>query len=78
MNRAISNGGVYRSFLMEIRIRDFEICWAGPNPVGPGLCFGSEEGWLLFTDADGDRWHTLTREPCPEKRSTAWRGWEDG
>src|SRR5712692_3204150 len=55
MNRAISNGGISRSFLAEIPFRDFEVCWAGPNPVGPGLCFGSEEGWLLFTDEDGAR-----------------------
>jgi hypothetical protein len=53
MNRTISNGGASRLFLAEIRFRDFEICWAGPNPVGPGFCFGSEEGWLLFTDEDG-------------------------
>jgi hypothetical protein len=53
MNRAISNGGIYRSFLAEIRFRDFEVCWAGPNPVGPGFCFGSEDGSLLFTGDDG-------------------------
>jgi hypothetical protein len=53
MNRTISNGGASRLFLAEIRFRDFEICWAGPNPVGPGFCFGSEGGRLLFTDEDG-------------------------
>jgi hypothetical protein len=49
----MSQGGASRTFMADIRLRDFEICWAGPNPVGPGFCFGSEDGWLLFTDDDG-------------------------
>src|SRR5439155_19147937 len=33
----------------------FDVCWAGPNLVdpGPGLCFGSTDGKLLFADAEG-------------------------
>jgi hypothetical protein len=53
MTRATSNGNASQSFLAEIRFHDFEVCWAGASPFGPGFCFGSEDGQLLFTDEDG-------------------------
>jgi hypothetical protein len=31
----------------------FAVCWAGPHPFAPGLCFGSEDGMVLFTDEQG-------------------------
>jgi hypothetical protein len=31
----------------------FEVCWAGPNPLQPGFCFGSLDGRLLLTDEQG-------------------------
>jgi hypothetical protein len=34
---------------------DFDVCWAGPNPLQTGFCFGSTDGKLLFEDAEGGR-----------------------
>jgi hypothetical protein len=31
----------------------FEVSWAGPSPLGRGLCFGSTDGKILFADEDG-------------------------
>jgi hypothetical protein len=31
----------------------FEVCWAGPSPLGAGLCFGSTDGRVLFAGEDG-------------------------
>src|SRR5437762_3000567 len=31
----------------------FQVCWAGPNPLGSGFCFGSDDGRLLLVDEDG-------------------------
>jgi hypothetical protein len=53
MNRASSNGGTSRPLFTPIRLEDFEVTWAGPNPLQPGFCFGSEDGRLLFTDERG-------------------------
>src|SRR5437660_7505961 len=30
----------------------FDVCWAGPSPLS-GLCFGSTDGKILFTDEQG-------------------------
>jgi hypothetical protein len=32
---------------------EFEVCWAGPNPLRAGLCFGSTDGRVLFADENG-------------------------
>jgi hypothetical protein len=31
----------------------FDVCWAGPNPLRAGLCFGSTDGMILFADEEG-------------------------
>lgn len=31
----------------------FEVCWAGSHPFQKGLCFGSLDGRILFTDEEG-------------------------
>lgn len=31
----------------------FDVCWAGPSPLGGGLCFGSTDGMILFADEAG-------------------------
>ena len=34
---------------------EFQVCWAGPNPLAQrGFCFGSEEGQLLFVSESGE------------------------
>jgi hypothetical protein len=38
--------GAFRRF----HLSDFEVSWAGPNPVGEGFCLGSEDGRIRFTD----------------------------
>jgi hypothetical protein len=53
MNRASSNGGPPRPLFGSIRLKDFDVTWAGPHPLQPGFCFGSEDGRLLFTDEHG-------------------------
>lgn len=54
-------------FGLSIRVPDFPICWAGPNPFGDGFCFGSDDGRICFTDDDGSRlvgpWQV---SPCRE------------
>jgi hypothetical protein len=38
-----------------VRLRaGFAASWAGPHPFRPGLCFGSEDGQVLFTDEQGN------------------------
>jgi hypothetical protein len=39
--------------LSFIRLKDFEVSWAGPHPRLDGFCFGSESGELLHTNSDG-------------------------
>jgi hypothetical protein len=53
MNRTSSNGSPRRPLFTPIRLKDFDVTWAGPAPAGPGFCFGSEDGRLLFTDERG-------------------------
>ena len=52
---SLANGGVSRPPVDEIVVPGFDISWAGdrPWPWTPGYCFGSEDGRILFTDADG-------------------------
>jgi hypothetical protein len=39
---------------MQIGFPDgFKVAWAGPNPIERGLCFGSVDGRILFTDEEG-------------------------
>jgi len=42
-----------RDPISSLRFDAFEVTWGGPSPTG-GFCFGSEDGRVLFTDADGD------------------------
>lgn len=44
-----------------LRLPNFDASWAGPNPLGPGFCFGSEDGRLLYTDEAGLPLGTPTR-----------------
>ena len=53
MNRVSANGDASRSLFMPIRLKDFDVSWAGPNPFGPGFAFGSVDGRVLFTDEAG-------------------------
>jgi hypothetical protein len=55
MNRRSTNGDTDRALFTRIEFDgNFDVCWAGPHPFRPGLCFGSADGKLLFTDQDGD------------------------
>src|SRR5947209_17690357 len=47
------NGGTIVPCLHIGLPEGFEVCWAGPNPLGDGFCFGSTDGRLLFTDDEG-------------------------
>jgi hypothetical protein len=50
----LAENGNSRPLFLSIRFPDsFAVCWAGPHPFRPGLCFGSEDGMLLFTDEEG-------------------------
>src|SRR5262245_17271889 len=31
----------------------FDVCWAGPSPLGRGFCFGSTDGLIQFADDEG-------------------------
>jgi hypothetical protein len=53
MNRAQSNGGTSRPLFASLRLKDFDVTWAGPNPFRSGFGFGSEDGRLVFTDETG-------------------------
>lgn len=33
----------------------FEVCWAGSHPFQKGLCFGSLDGRILFTNEEGEQ-----------------------
>jgi hypothetical protein len=53
MNRLPPNGSMSRPLYTPIQFKDFEVSWAGPNPLGPGFAFGSEDGRVLMTDETG-------------------------
>jgi hypothetical protein len=54
MTRLPSNGGSIAVPCLHIPFaEEFEVCWAGASPMAGGLCFGSTEGNVLFTDEDG-------------------------
>jgi hypothetical protein len=61
MNRLPSNGEPRRALFASLRLKDFDVCWAGPSPILDTFCFGSEDGSLLFTDRDG----LVTHGPMP-------------
>lgn len=54
MNQFTQNGcGVIVPCLHIPMQEAFEVCWAGPSPLGGGLCFGSTDGMILFADKEG-------------------------
>jgi hypothetical protein len=54
MSRLLENGGNINVPCLHIPLPEgFDVCWAGPSPLGTGLCFGSTDGWLLFADEEG-------------------------
>jgi tetratricopeptide (TPR) repeat protein len=54
MNRLTENGdGVIVPCLHIPISEEFDVCWAGPSPLGGGLCFGSTDGMILFADEEG-------------------------
>ncbi len=54
MNRPTQNGsGVIVPCLRIPMQESFDVCWAGPSPVGHGFCFGSTDGLILFADEEG-------------------------
>lgn len=57
MNRTLAKDGAAQPPFTPIRFEDFKVCWAGPCPLQPGFCFGSEDGRLLFTDESGTPHH---------------------
>ena len=38
------NGGADKIQIDSISLPNFEISWAGGNPLTPGYCFGSDDG----------------------------------
>jgi hypothetical protein len=58
MNRLAGNGDSSPPLFSRIRfddLADFDVCWAGLNPLQAGFLFGSEQGSLLFMDEQGNR-----------------------
>jgi hypothetical protein len=55
MNESLENGGTPRPHFARLRLKNFDVSWAGQHPFMPGFCFGSEDGRLLFTDEDGSQ-----------------------
>lgn len=51
---SLANGGLSRLTADRIAPPGFDVSWAGgrPWPWTPGYCLGSEDGEILFTDAD--------------------------
>lgn len=57
MTRAPRNGNSTVVPFLGIRLPDgFDVCWAGPSPLGD-LCFGSTDGSILFADEQGRPLH---------------------
>jgi hypothetical protein len=54
MNSLPPETGTTPALYESIRLKEFSVTWAGLNPTGPGFCFGSEDGRLLFTDENGN------------------------
>lgn len=53
MNSFVENGDI--SIVPDTRIvfpQGFEVCWSGSHPFQKGLCFGSLDGRILFTDEE--------------------------
>src|SRR5947209_2557863 len=48
------------------KFRDFAASWAGSGRDNEELCFGSEDGRILFTNTDGDQ----TLPPFPANPET--------
>lgn len=53
MNGIPPNDGRLGLLQGKMRLPDFAVCWAGPDPFGPGFCFGTEDGKLVFADEGG-------------------------
>jgi hypothetical protein len=55
MNRLTQNGNGIVVPSLHVPMPDaFDVCWAGPSPLGNGgLCFGSTDGMLLFANEGG-------------------------
>jgi hypothetical protein len=51
MNRTARNGGPPGLVQGDMKLPG--VCWAGADPFGPGFCFGTEDGKLVFADEDG-------------------------
>lgn len=54
MNSFVENGNISSVPYLPIELPEgFEVCWAGSHPFRKGLCFGSLDGKILFTDEEG-------------------------
>src|SRR5262249_44198953 len=54
MNQLTQNSSGVIVPCLQIPMKEaFDVCWAGPSPLGRGLCFGSTDGMILFTDEEG-------------------------
>jgi hypothetical protein len=67
MNRLPPNGSASPSLFTPIRFKDFAVSWAGPNPLGPGFAFGSEDGRVLLTDEAGVPFQEQIRESITDE-----------
>jgi hypothetical protein len=47
------NGGSQLLRFVRLRLPNFDISWAGPNPVEAGFCFGSEDGKIVHVNEEG-------------------------
>lgn len=50
-----ANDGADKYQIISISLPNFEISWAGGNPLTPGYCFGSDDGEIEFTGLDYSR-----------------------
>ncbi len=53
MTSSTCNVDTVRARYTPARPEGFEVSWVGPNPFLEGFCYGSEDGYLLFTDEAG-------------------------
>jgi hypothetical protein len=53
MNEPIPASGSPVLQYQAVSFADFEVSWSGENPLGPGLCFGSEDGRMILADEGG-------------------------